>query len=49
MMADFREAYGVSISRLSLDRKHSRRIDMFVGEGFEPKPRDSLTGLPTQP
>lgn len=46
MMGDFRQAQGVSISRIGLDRKHFRRIDMFVGEGFSPAPRDPATGLP---
>lgn len=49
MMADFRQARDVSINRVSLDRKRFRRIDMFVGEGFQPRPRDPVTGLPRQP
>jgi 4-amino-4-deoxy-L-arabinose transferase-like glycosyltransferase len=46
MMADFQQSDGLSISRMSLDRKHTRRIDMFVGSGFQPRPRDPKTGLP---
>ena len=49
MMADFREAAGMSIHNVGLDRKHRRRIDMFVGKGFAPRPRDPITGLPTPP
>jgi 4-amino-4-deoxy-L-arabinose transferase-like glycosyltransferase len=47
MMDDFAASSGLEIANISLDRKHRRRIEMFVGEGFAPKPRDPATGLPT--
>jgi 4-amino-4-deoxy-L-arabinose transferase-like glycosyltransferase len=47
MMDDFAASGGLEIANISLDRKNRRRIEMFVGEGFAPKPRDPATGLPT--
>ncbi len=32
-----------------LDRRHQRKLDMFIGEDFQPRPRDPLTGLPIPP
>jgi len=32
-----------------LDRHHQRKLDLFIGEDFQPRPRDPLTGLPTPP
>lgn len=49
MMADFRAASGHEIASVYLDRKHKRRLDLFVGEGFQPKPRDPVTGRPIRP
>jgi 4-amino-4-deoxy-L-arabinose transferase-like glycosyltransferase len=49
MMADFQAADGHEIASVSLDRRHKRRIEMFIGEGFAPKPRDAVSGLPTRP
>jgi 4-amino-4-deoxy-L-arabinose transferase-like glycosyltransferase len=49
MAADFQRVLGREINRVYLDRKHSRRIVMFVGEGFAPKPRDPVSGRPTPP
>lgn len=49
MEADFAHAYGREIASVSLDRKHRRRVEMFVGEGFAPRPRDPVSGLPTPP
>jgi hypothetical protein len=46
MEGDFNRALGREIDNVYLDRKHSRRIEMFVGQGFNPKPRDPKTGLP---
>ena len=49
MQADFARSSGVEIAGVWLDRKHRRRIEMFVGEGFAPRPRDAVSGLPTPP
>ncbi|MET0271410.1 MAG: glycosyltransferase family 39 protein [Phenylobacterium sp.] len=49
MMGDFRAADGHEIASVGLDRRHKRRIEMFIGEGFDPKPRDPVSGLPTPP
>ncbi|MBN9319302.1 MAG: 4-amino-4-deoxy-L-arabinose transferase, partial [Caulobacterales bacterium] len=44
--ADFGKVYGVEIVKVSLDRKRSRRTDLFIGEQFRPLPRDPATGKP---
>jgi len=49
MAADFTRALGKEIARVRLDRKHDRRLEMFVGEDFQPRPRDPRTGRPTPP
>lgn len=49
MAADFQRAYGDEIVSVFLDRRHKRRTQMFVGEGFRPRPRDPVSGLPTPP
>jgi 4-amino-4-deoxy-L-arabinose transferase-like glycosyltransferase len=49
MAGDFRRVSGVEIASVRLDRKRKRRVDLFVGEGFEPRPRDPLTGRPRSP
>ena len=49
MRGDFRAVSGHEIATVSLDGKHRRRIEMFVGEDFQPRPRDPLSGLPTPP
>jgi len=49
MEADFARASGLEIGSVRLDRKRRRRIEMFVGEGFAPRPRDPVSGLPTPP
>lgn len=46
MEGDFRRASGLEIASIWLDAKRKRRIEMFVGEGFAPKPRDPATGRP---
>ncbi|MGA0605622.1 ArnT family glycosyltransferase [Phenylobacterium sp. VNQ135] len=46
MEGDFRRASGLEIASVWLDAKRRRRIEMFVGEGFAPKPRDPRTGRP---
>jgi len=49
MEADFAKASGLEIASVWLDRRHKRRVEMFVGEGFSPRPRDAATGLPRSP
>ncbi|WP_431355787.1 ArnT family glycosyltransferase [Caulobacter segnis] len=49
MGADFREASSKEIARVRLDAKRTRKIDMFIGEGFAPVPRDPVTGQPPSP
>ncbi|RAK58270.1 4-amino-4-deoxy-L-arabinose transferase [Phenylobacterium deserti] len=47
--ADFAQVSDEQITRVRLDRKRSRQMELFVGEGFSPRPRDPATGLPTPP
>jgi 4-amino-4-deoxy-L-arabinose transferase-like glycosyltransferase len=49
MQADFAQARDLEIGSVWLDRHHKRRIEMFVGQGFAPRPRDSASGLPSRP
>ncbi|HKP78511.1 MAG TPA: 4-amino-4-deoxy-L-arabinose transferase, partial [Phenylobacterium sp.] len=49
MQADFARSQGLEIGSVWLDRRHKRRVEMFVGEGFSPRPRDAASGLPTAP
>ena len=49
MVADFGRTSGYEINHVGLDRKHTRRIDLFIGEGYRPQPRDPVTGLPRRP
>jgi 4-amino-4-deoxy-L-arabinose transferase-like glycosyltransferase len=44
--ADFAHVENPEIDDLFLDRKHQRRVDMFLGMGFRPQPRDPKTGYP---
>lgn len=46
---DFKQVSGLQIARVRLDKKRSRRIDLFIAEGFAPLPRDPITGLPPEP
>jgi 4-amino-4-deoxy-L-arabinose transferase-like glycosyltransferase len=46
---DFKATSALQISRVRLDKKRSRRIDLFIAEGFAPLPRDPVTGLPPEP
>lgn len=46
---DFGRTSGLEIVRVRLDRKHVRRMDLFVAEDFRPLPRDPVTGLPPKP
>jgi 4-amino-4-deoxy-L-arabinose transferase-like glycosyltransferase len=47
MAADFARVLEPEIDDIFLDRKHQRRLDIFVGEGFQPRRRDPVTGYPT--
>jgi 4-amino-4-deoxy-L-arabinose transferase-like glycosyltransferase len=49
MMGDFAAVSSREIASVYLDRKHKRRLDLFVGEGFQPRPRDLVSGRPTPP
>ena len=44
---DFARVLGPEIDDIWLDRKHQRKIEMFVGQGFAPRPRDPRTGYPS--
>ncbi len=46
---DFAKSSGLQIVRVGLDRKRFRRTDLFIAEGFQPLPRDPVTGLPPEP
>ena len=47
--ADFARAGGLEIASVRLDAKRRRKVEMFVGEDFQPRPRDPVSGLPTPP
>ena len=47
MAADFAGVADPEIDDLWLDRKHQRRLDMFAGADFRPRPRDPRTGYPS--
>jgi 4-amino-4-deoxy-L-arabinose transferase-like glycosyltransferase len=47
MAADFVRVGGPEIDDVWLDRKHQRRLDLFLGQDFRPQPRDPATGYPT--
>ncbi|OYX05467.1 MAG: 4-amino-4-deoxy-L-arabinose transferase [Caulobacter vibrioides] len=46
---DFKAVSGLQIARVRLDKTRSRRVDLFIAEGFAPLPRDPVTGLPPKP
>ncbi len=46
---DFAATSDLQIVSVRLDRKHSRRTDLFIAQGFAPVPRDPVTGLPPDP
>jgi len=46
MEADFARATDLEIGSVWLDRRHKRRVEMFVGQGFAPRPRNTVSGLP---
>ncbi|MEJ2814994.1 glycosyltransferase family 39 protein [Caulobacter sp. CCG-8] len=43
---DFATTSDLQIVRVRLDRKRSRRTDLFIAQDFRPVPRDPVTGLP---
>ena len=47
MAADFAGVTAPEIDDVWLDRKHQRVLQMFVGEDFQPRPRNPKTGYPT--
>ncbi len=47
MAADFTNVLDPQIDDIFLDRKHQRRLDLFLGTDFRPKPRDPKTGYPS--
>jgi 4-amino-4-deoxy-L-arabinose transferase-like glycosyltransferase len=49
MQADFAASRDLEIASVWLDPRHKRKVEMFVGEGFAPRPRNAATGLPTPP
>ena len=49
MQADFATISGLEIGSVRLDARRKRRVEMFVGESFAPRPRDAVSGLPTPP
>ncbi len=49
MAADFARVEAPEIDDVWLDRGRQRTLDMFVGVGFRPRPRDPKTGYPTPP
>jgi 4-amino-4-deoxy-L-arabinose transferase-like glycosyltransferase len=49
MLPDFTRVIGRELDNIYLDRKHQRRIEMFIGEGFRPQPRDPVSGRPRRP
>lgn len=46
MQADFASATDLEIGSVWLDRRHKRKVEMFLGQGFSPRPRDPVSGLP---
>ena len=49
MAADFGTLSGEEVIGVRLDAKHRRRTELFIGERFNPKPRDPVSGLPPKP
>ena len=47
--ADFRAVTGAHEVGVPLDGRRTRPLLFYVGEGFAPRPRDPVTGLPTPP
>ena len=49
MARDFAATSGSEIVSIRLDHKRKRRVELMIGDGFLPRPRDPVTGLPTPP
>jgi 4-amino-4-deoxy-L-arabinose transferase-like glycosyltransferase len=49
MARDFRGVSDRRIVAVGLDRRHQRKLEMFVGETFAPRARDPVTGRPRSP
>ena len=49
MAADFAAVSGAEVIGVRLDAEHRRRTELLIGEGFNPRPRDPVTGLPPKP
>jgi 4-amino-4-deoxy-L-arabinose transferase-like glycosyltransferase len=49
MAQDFGTVSGKELVGVRLDAKHRRRTELFIGDGFAPRPRDPATGLPPKP
>ncbi|WP_312161021.1 glycosyltransferase family 39 protein [Phenylobacterium sp.] len=46
MKADFRATSDEEIVSIRLDNKRKRKAELFIAEGFDPAPRDPVTGKP---
>lgn len=46
---DFARVVGVQDAPVRLDRKRTRDLQLFVAEGYDRRPRDPVSGLPTPP
>ncbi|WP_332764786.1 glycosyltransferase family 39 protein [Phenylobacterium sp.] len=46
MAGDFKAVADREIVSVRLDRKRRRRAELFIGEGFAPRPRDPVSGKP---
>lgn len=46
---DFAKTSDLQIVSVRLDKKRSRRTELFVAQGFQPVARDPVTGLPPDP
>jgi 4-amino-4-deoxy-L-arabinose transferase-like glycosyltransferase len=49
MTGDFAKVSDREVISVRLDRKRRRRADLFVGEGFAPRPRPAVSAPPTPP
>ena len=49
MKADFARTGETEFVNVWLDGERSRRAEMFIGQDYQPRPRDPVTGLPTPP
>ena len=49
MQADFARTSDLEIGSVRLDAKHRRRVEMFLGQGFAPRPRRPASALPSRP